>query len=54
MAEISRETHLLAAQEFLHAVGRETTSLTPEQQANIQEAIEHIERTRKLLAETDE
>lgn len=42
MAECSPDTYLLAAKELLVATGQGYTSLSAEQQALIQEAIEHI------------
>lgn len=45
----SPDTYLLASRELLLSLGQNTPGLTAEEQANIQEAVEHIDRTRKLI-----
>jgi len=48
MAEESLESFLLASKSMLHLAGQRHTTLSAEQQANIQEAIEFIDRTLEL------
>lgn len=43
------ESYLLASRELLLSVGQNNPGLSAEEQANIQEAVEHIDRTRRLL-----
>ena len=51
MSELSPDTRLVVARELLLGVVRERTGLPVEQEANVQEAVEHIDRTRSLLEE---
>lgn len=48
------ETYLLASKELLLTIGQNRPDMTAEQQSNLQEAIEHIEKTRNLLTNEHE
>lgn len=45
----SPDTHLIAAKELLLTVGQGHTSLPAEQQALIQEAIEHVTQVQRSM-----
>ena len=49
MSECSADTHLVAARELLLSVGQQYTSLPAEQQAHIQEAVEHINQVEQSM-----
>ena len=54
MTSLSPETQLAASKELLLALGRAHTRLPAEQQANLQEAIEYIERTEQFFGTPDD
>lgn len=47
MNQPSSETYLIAARELLLTLGQSRPDLSAEAHANIQEAIEHIDRTHR-------
>ena len=47
----STETYLIAAQELLLTAGQNTPDMSAEQYAYLQEAVEFVERTQRLLEE---
>ncbi len=54
MSDITQRTRLMAARELLLGIPRGYTSMPAEQEANVQEAVEHIDRTLALLGEVPE
>lgn len=54
MNHLSTETYLIAAQELLLTAGQNSPHLSAEQYAYLQEAIEFVDRTQRLLEETNE
>lgn len=51
MTDLSQDTLLLAARELLLSFGQQRTTLTGEQQAHLQEAIEHVESVQRTVDE---
>lgn len=49
MTGCRQETLLLAARELLVTVGQEQTSFSGQQQAHVQEAIEHLDDVRQSI-----
>lgn len=49
MVDLTQETRLAASRELLLGIVRQQTSLPAEQEASIQEAVEHIDQARTLL-----
>lgn len=49
MSECSSGTHLVAARELLVAVGQRHPRMPSEQQALVQEAIEHVDQVRHAM-----